>query len=199
MRGGARALNELLLHGNSLEEIFDREAVWKDHWLGWGGHLTNIINEITGADEAMVRQMQQAAGLKTSTLRETLTENRDWNLAKMRLLICDLAVRAYTLEQGRNPAKLADLVPEYLGEVPKDPFSGAELVYRLTSTGYLLYSVGTDRKDDGGKSCGRREEVGDILLDDPATPAIPPQPPGSSSPPVSGSSGRQPAAGKSYT
>ena len=66
-------------------------------------------------------------------------------------------------------------MPDYLPEVPKDPFSGKELVYRVTPTGYLLYSVGVDGKDDGGKSCGPTglEEPGDILLDDPPSPPGP--------------------------
>ena len=71
-------------------------------------------------------------------------------------MICDLAIQAYSLEHGRNPAKLADLVPGYLPEVPKDPFGGGEMVYRLTPTDYELHSIGIDG------STGKP-----IVLDDP--------------------------------
>jgi hypothetical protein len=54
--------------------------------------------------------------------------------------MCELAIRAYSLQHGRNPASLAELVPRYLPKVPKDPFSGGDFVYRLTPTGHELCS-----------------------------------------------------------
>jgi len=35
--------------------------------------------------------------------------------------------------------------------VPNDSFNEKPLTYRLTKEGYILYSVGKDMKDDGGK------------------------------------------------
>jgi hypothetical protein len=70
-------------------------------------------------------------------------------LSQSRLLICELAIRAYSLERGRNPAALADLVPRYLPEVPKDPFGGGQFVYRVTPGGYVLRSIGTDLNSAG--------------------------------------------------
>ena len=99
-------LNDLLRQGNSLEETFDREAVWQDNALGWRGHLINLINAITGADEAMFRQICVSAGIRVRSLRQIVGQTRDRDLAKMRLLICDLAIRAYSLDHGRNPAKV---------------------------------------------------------------------------------------------
>ncbi len=49
------------------------------------------------------------------------------------------------------PDSLGQLVPEYLGKVPEDPFDGRPLRYKkTTSRGYVVYSIGRDRKDDGG-------------------------------------------------
>jgi tetratricopeptide (TPR) repeat protein len=62
----------------------------------------------------------------------------------MRLLVCELALRAYALEHGQNPAKLADLVPGYLPEVPKDPFGSGDFNYRRTPYGYELHSSEID-------------------------------------------------------
>jgi hypothetical protein len=45
-----------------------------------------------------------------------------------RRLLVDLAARAYELEHGRRPASVADLAPDYLKTVPKDPVSGTNLV-----------------------------------------------------------------------
>jgi hypothetical protein len=75
-------------------------------------------------------------------------------LALNRLVDTQLALQAYKCEHGAYPASLSDLVPTYLTRVPDDPFSNHQpLVYRLTGSNYLLYSIGPDAKDDGGKPC----------------------------------------------
>ena len=44
--------------------------------------------------------------------------------------------------------------PKYVTEIPQDIFGDGELHYRPEGTGYLLYSVGVNEKDDGGKTQG---------------------------------------------
>ncbi|MGH9329592.1 MAG: hypothetical protein ACRD09_04050 [Vicinamibacterales bacterium] len=48
-----------------------------------------------------------------------------------------------------TPAPLSDLSPEFLKSVPDDPFSGKPLLYRRDDIGYVVYSVGATRADDG--------------------------------------------------
>jgi hypothetical protein len=68
------------------------------------------------------------------------------------LLYVSLALRAFKLEKGHYPEKLAELTPSYIKKVPADPFGGGEpMRYRRTDKSYLLYSIGPDGKDDGGK------------------------------------------------
>ena len=75
-----------------------------------------------------------------------------YNAAMDRLLETRLALRAYRLRNGRYPANLNELVPSYLPQVPIDPFSDNQLLkYRADGNMYLLYSIGPDRVDDGGK------------------------------------------------
>lgn len=62
------------------------------------------------------------------------------------------ALAAYRADHNSYPPELADLKPKYIAEVPKDVFNNAELHYRRKVPGYLLYSVGIDGKDDGGKN-----------------------------------------------
>jgi hypothetical protein len=62
------------------------------------------------------------------------------------------ALAAYRDDHGRYPAKLDDLSPKYLAAVPDDLFSGQALVYRPAEDGCLLYSVGVNGKDDGGRT-----------------------------------------------
>ena len=44
-----------------------------------------------------------------------------------------VALRMHQLREGRYPDTLDDLVPEYLPTVPKDPFTGAALLYDASS------------------------------------------------------------------
>lgn len=68
------------------------------------------------------------------------------------LLTATLALRAYYGEHRSYPAALGALVPSYLKRIPNDPFALAgPLRYRRMGGGYVLYSLGPDGKDDGGK------------------------------------------------
>jgi hypothetical protein len=71
------------------------------------------------------------------------------------------ALAAYRAEKGSYPAKLADLTPKYVATVPKDPFNDQDLHYTQQGEGYLLYSVGVNGKDDGGKGQADRKELED--------------------------------------
>ncbi|MEO8427574.1 MAG: hypothetical protein ABI651_10735 [Verrucomicrobiota bacterium] len=88
---------------------------------------------------------------KKEEMRQDLEQAFTQSAAYLRLFLCGMAVRAFYLEQGTYPTNLADLVPIYLDAVPLDQFSGKPLHYRKTSQDFLLYSVGPDGIDDGGK------------------------------------------------
>jgi hypothetical protein len=77
-------------------------------------------------------------------------ERHDQITARRRLFILELALRCYLAETGKPPARLNDLIPKYLSQVPEDPFTGQPLVYRPQNTNWMVYSVGPDRIDDGG-------------------------------------------------
>lgn len=70
------------------------------------------------------------------------------------------ALAAYRADHGSYPGKLAELAPEYVREMPKDIFGDAEPRYRQEGKGYVLYSVGSNGKDDGGRGFenGRKED-----------------------------------------
>lgn len=61
---------------------------------------------------------------------------------------------------GQWPDRLADLVPAYLKVVPLDPFTGEPVRFRRLPQGYVVYCVGMDLTDDGGKEGGRGENPG---------------------------------------
>lgn len=62
-----------------------------------------------------------------------------------------LAIERYRLATDKVPERLEELVPQYLTEVPIDPFDDNPIRYRRTDPGYLLYSVDWDGQDNGGK------------------------------------------------
>ena len=69
------------------------------------------------------------------------------------LLVAMLALRAYHEDHKAYPPSLTALVPGYLNAVPTDPFAlSGPLRYKLVGAKYVLYSVGPDGKDDGGKA-----------------------------------------------
>jgi competence protein ComGC len=49
---------------------------------------------------------------------------------RTRLMLVQLAARAYELEKGERPKNLADLVPAYLKAIPQDPLTGTNMVLR---------------------------------------------------------------------
>jgi hypothetical protein len=61
------------------------------------------------------------------------------------------ALAAYQRDHKRYPMKLEALAPTYLARIPNDVFSGRPLIYRPSEKGYLLYSVGANGQDEGGR------------------------------------------------
>jgi len=63
----------------------------------------------------------------------------------------------YRKANGRVPAQLTELTPAFLPAIPNDPLTGsANLPYRYspseTVNGFVLYGVGPDMVDHGGKA-----------------------------------------------
>jgi hypothetical protein len=92
-------------------------------------------------------------------LLEALTRGGEWprlaqtfhrNKAQLRCAAAAIAAERYRLVEGRWPESLDVLVPRYLAAVPTDPFDGQPLRLKRSEDGLVIYSVGVDRKDDGG-------------------------------------------------
>ena len=75
-------------------------------------------------------------------------------IAMRRMAAVALAMRLYEIDNGRRPAKLAELAPKYLPAIPADPFvaGGARRISYLPSAERpLLYCLGKNGIDDEGK------------------------------------------------
>ncbi len=69
--------------------------------------------------------------------------------ARCRCASVALAAERYRLKYGAWPVSLGGLAPEFLKEVPTDPYTGASLACRQVPNGVVFFSVGPDRKLGG--------------------------------------------------
>ncbi len=65
------------------------------------------------------------------------------------LLAC--ALERYRLARDQYPEQLAALAPEFIFTLPHDVIGGESYIYRRSEDSFVLYSVGWNEKDDGGK------------------------------------------------
>jgi hypothetical protein len=76
-------------------------------------------------------------------------EERDHSMARLDEAAFVLA--AYRARHGGFPESLADLGDEEAGRLPTDLFSGEPFRYKREGEGFLIYSLGPNGRDDGGK------------------------------------------------
>jgi hypothetical protein len=71
--------------------------------------------------------------------------------ARIRCAAAALAAERYRLDHGRWPERADDLASRYLSSVPTDPFDGRPVRFVRTEDGVVCYTLGPDRRDDGGR------------------------------------------------
>ncbi len=75
---------------------------------------------------------QYRYGLRCEVLRES----------RLQAVRAAAALRLFEMRAGRAPAALGDLVPEYLPEIPRDPFADGPLLYEVRPDGWTVSSAG---------------------------------------------------------
>ncbi len=112
---------EALRSAKSFDSYLDR--------LGQAGRLTREI--LPSYDRAIV-QFAKAKAL-------------------IRGVVILAAIKLYEKGEGHPPRSLDELEDEgYITELPKDPFSGRDSVYRVRGRGWIFYSVWENLVDNGG-------------------------------------------------
>ena len=76
-----------------------------------------------------------------------------------------VALACYHTENSRWPVELKDLSPSLIKDIPTDRFSGKPLIYKPRADGYLLYSIGKNRQDDGGENPLNNSRKDDIIAE----------------------------------
>ena len=110
----------------------------RDYWNFYRGRLINLPWYAVAAKLAIPDM--ESTFLKTATFE-----------ALVRAFRAGLACRIHKGRTGQYPESLEALVPALLNEVPIDPFTGKALVYRREGEGFIVYSLGSNQRDDGGR------------------------------------------------
>ncbi len=73
--------------------------------------------------------------------------------ATLRTIDTGLAIlRFQAASNGKLPDTLADLTPKFSPQIPEDPYDGKPLRYLPRNDGFMVYSLGPNEKDDGGRT-----------------------------------------------
>jgi hypothetical protein len=75
-----------------------------------------------------------------------------------------VAAARFKAKHGKYPDAPAALVPEFLPEVPADPFDGRPVRFKPADGGVVVYSIGRDRTDDGGNPWDDKKKTGDLVF-----------------------------------
>ncbi len=91
------------------------------------------------------------SGLILPGLAATATRDAE-SRARLRAARTALAIERWRrVHHETIPESLSALVPRFLDRVPEDPFDGTPLRFKKLNPRYVVYSIGPNREDDGGK------------------------------------------------
>jgi len=117
-----------------------------------------------------INQMQLALFSSPKYLNSGMTQGTPLanQQTKSAFFLVEFALRAYQLEHHQYPQTLEELVPNYLHKIPDDPFAANQpLRYIDNKETYVLYSIGPDGIDNGGKQIDNKriyaDSKGDIV------------------------------------
>lgn len=125
-REAIRTLEEGLARQESAESVLRTETAWMRA-------NANLVNSRLGLMEQIQRLIPISRFNPVKRSRDGFILKVKLMELEMRRILIRLALRAYELEKGRPPARLEELVPEYLSAQPMDPFTGKAIEYPIPS------------------------------------------------------------------
>ena len=132
----------LLAHSTAMIEAFDATSNWPAYKARDPGVPAELNNN---------RQNHPYAGMMLASMTRAF-ETHYRAATERRLAAIVLAARAYAnAHDGKLPASLDALVPEYFAVIPDDPMAAAATMQYLNDPDRpIVYSVGTNGMDDAG-------------------------------------------------
>jgi hypothetical protein len=113
--------------------------------------MNKLGSQITALKNSPVDRVRYAILLELMPNFSNTQECCEIYLGKRDGALVGIALELYHRRHGKYPAALAELTPELLPAVPADRITGEPVKYRLIDGKPVVYSVGADRIDDGGK------------------------------------------------
>jgi hypothetical protein len=104
--------------------------------------------------QKQVIQARQQYDIVTALLMPAMTkvsERYRRGVGNLRCAFVAVALERYRRDHDHWPETLDALVPDYLSEVPSDPQDGKPLRFQRRLDGVVVYSIGSDGADHGGK------------------------------------------------
>ena len=127
--------------------LAQRDAAYYSRGMRWLYSLENRLPfEVFFASFGSTADYVGAPG----DVEQSLDDSQRRQQASCRLLYTEMAIDLFRQDRGRLPRTLDELVPEFLGATPADPYADLPFVFRIQGDSFILYSVGPDRIDNGG-------------------------------------------------
>jgi hypothetical protein len=141
---------ELLAAYHELMDLVQRDAA-RPLWAIDGFEAERRVEALKRSEVSSVRYLPLTLLMPAITKPIIMAER-----SRMRrdALLVALALELHHRQQGDWPETLDALTPDLIPAVPRDRFDGGPLRYAIIDGRPVLYSVGTDRKDDGGRAPG---------------------------------------------
>ncbi|MCX5634758.1 MAG: hypothetical protein NTW55_02795 [Planctomycetota bacterium] len=128
-------------------EQWTKTTPWQKHQVNF-----NAGRELGLADRSFVKVARHPLYYILMPAMEKVIELSYRNKVHCEAVVTTLAIMRYKQDKGDYPETLEQVVEAgYLKELPMDPWSDKPLVYRKTEGNFILYSVGSNFKDDGGQ------------------------------------------------
>jgi hypothetical protein len=153
-------LSRLEAEREPFDDVVARDRAW-DAAVGWKDEPCDFKSmELLDSDECGLSEEQQRcindaiqamSKLPEPVMRSFHRENDQKNLAMLRMLAIDAALRERRAEAGAFPNDLSALTPRLLPEPAPDPFTGTAFRYRRDEEAFLLHSPGPTGQDSGGR------------------------------------------------
>jgi hypothetical protein len=153
---------EMIFHLDYVERMMDIEDMPIHDRMN---HIRDFESQLTGPPRLIQSYYDTFEPPDFSILPIYALTSDIETLSSMRNARTAIATELFRRVNGRWPDNLQELVPDFLDEIPIDPFDGMPLRYRhmkdgeelraeypgiVARNGVIIYSIGPDGSDDGG-------------------------------------------------
>jgi hypothetical protein len=117
--------------------------------MSWPDRV-ELARQQAGIYPARIHRFFTLSAITLPGLDKSFVRDAD-HAARLRTVQAALALQRFRLAHGNTlPASLRELEPTWLNRIPTDPYDGQALRYKKRGSGFVIYSIGSDGRDDEG-------------------------------------------------